>query len=186
MLEEPTFVALEGADGTGKSTLCTILAERLGAREYATPPEKYLESRHNMDANATDSEHYYFYRDGIYDASREITALLQDGGKVVCDRYWLSTYTYHQVMGVDVRVNDFAQVVQPTMTIILSLNDEVQAHRMSSRGLTAGDRRLFDRRQELTMAFYRNALRFNIPFIVIDAQRFSPTQCADIAIASLG
>ena len=41
---------------------------------------------------------YHFYRDGIYDASNEIQSILKEGGKVVSDRYWLSTYTYHQVM----------------------------------------------------------------------------------------
>ena len=36
------------------------------------------------------------------------------------------------------------------------------------------------------MAFYQNALELGIPFIVVDTQRFSPNQCADIIIAALG
>ena len=32
--------------------------------------------------------------------SDEIGVILQSGGKVVSDRYWLTTHTYHQVMGI--------------------------------------------------------------------------------------
>lgn len=96
------FVSLEGADGCGKTTLCTILSERIGATAYATPPKKYLKMRERVDKNASAEEHYRFYRDGIYDASDEIGAMLRGGSKVVSDRYWLTTYVYHYVMGVTV------------------------------------------------------------------------------------
>jgi thymidylate kinase len=80
------FVALEGADGCGKTTLCVVLAERMGATAYATLPKKYLQMRKRVDKNVSAEEYYRFYRDGIYDASDEIDAILQSGGKVVSDR----------------------------------------------------------------------------------------------------
>lgn len=179
------LVALEGADGCGKTTLCAVLAERLGAMAYATPPKKYLQIRERVDKNAPAEEHYRFYRDGIYDAHDEIIALLRNGGKVVSDRYWLTTYTYHQVIGVAVSKDDFASVIQPDLTVILALNHEVQIERMLHRGMSVGDRRVLDKQREISKAFYQNALEFNIPFIVVDTQRFSPNQCADIVIAAL-
>jgi len=81
------FVALEGGDDCGKTTLCAVLAEHMGATAYATPPKKYLQMRERVDKNASAEEHYRFYRDGIYDASDEIGEVLQSGGKVVSDRY---------------------------------------------------------------------------------------------------
>src|SRR3989344_8053595 len=162
------FIVLEGADGTGKTTLCNILAERLGATPYASPPKKYQKIRASVDRNATAEEHYQFYRNGTYDASDEITVLLNNGKKVVCDRYWLSTYTYHQVMGVPVSVEDFQSIVAPTLTVLLVLNHETQIERMLNRGMTVGDIRVLDKQKDVNLAYYRNILEFRIPFIVID------------------
>ena len=180
------FVALEGADGCGKTTLCAVLAERLGATAYATPPKRYLQMRERVDKNASAEEHYRFYRDGIYDASDEISVILQRGGKVVSDRYWLTTYTYHKVMGVSVPKDDFASIVQPDLTVILALNHDVQIERMLHRGMSVGDRRVLDKQREITEAFYQVVLEFSIPFVVVDTQRFSPDKCADIVVAALG
>lgn len=179
------FVALEGIDGSGKTTLCAILAEKLGATPYATPPQKYLALRECVDQNASPEEHYRFYRDGIYDASREIEMILADGGKIVADRYWLTTYTYHQVMGVQISMDDFRSIIMPTLTVILSLKNNVQITRMLHRGMSIGDRKMFDKQQELAMAFYRNVVEFEIPFIIIDSRWFTPEACAEIVIKAL-
>lgn len=180
------FVVLEGADGTGKTTLCGALAEKLGATAYTTPPEKYMGIRTRVDKEAPAEEHYRFYRDGIYDASDEIKVLLQSGSKVVCDRYWLTTYTYHQVMGVPVSRTDFDSVVVPTLTVLLTLNHEVQIGRILRRGMSVGDRRVLDKQREIAVAFYRNVLEFNVPFVLIDTQRFSPEACTEIVLKALG
>lgn len=179
------FIAIEGVDGSGKSTLCAILAEKLGATPYSTPPKKYLAFREQVDKNAPPEEHYRFYRDGIYDASNEINAILASNGKVVSDRYWLSTYTYHQIMGVQVSIDDFHSIVMPTMTVILSLSNDVQIGRILHRGMTAGDRRVLDKQQEIAMAFYQNVLKNDIPFLMIDTQRFTPEACAEIIIKAI-
>ncbi len=180
------FVALESPDGGGKTTLCPILAELLGATVYATPPKKYLKKRGEVDKNASDEEHYRFYRDGIYDASDEIRRILKGGDRIVSDRYWLSTYTYHQVMGVAVSKNDFAHVVQPDLTVILTLDYETRMARMSNRGLSAGDHRLLGKQRELAEAFLRNVAELNIPFVVVDTGCFSPTECASMIAEALG
>lgn len=166
------FIALEGPDGAGKTTLCSLLATRLEATPYATPPKKYREVRTKIDKNSSAEECYKFYRDGIYHASEEIAEILKRNGKIVCDRYWLTTYTYHQIMGVDVSKEDFQYIVIPILTIILSLNHEVQLNRMIQRGLSVGDRKSLDKQKDISAAFFRNALDFNIPFVVIDTQRF--------------
>ena len=73
------FLVLEGADGTGKTTLCGVLAKRLNATPYMTPPKKYMELRTRVDKDAPADEHYRFYRDGVYDASQEIDTHLVGG-----------------------------------------------------------------------------------------------------------
>jgi len=179
------FIAIEGVDGSGKSTLCAILAKKLGATSYSTPPKKYLSFRERVDNNASPEEHYKFYRNGIYDASKEIEAIIANKGKVVSDRYWLSTYTYHQVMGAQVSMNDFSQIILPTITVILTINENIQIDRILARGMTAGDKRMLDQQKELATAFYQNVLKNGIPFLMIDTQRFTPEACAEIIIKAV-
>ena len=179
------FIAVEGSDGTGKTTLCNILTKCLGAISYSTPPKKYLKLRSEVDKDTTINESYKFYRDGIYDASNEIEALLNSGNTVVCDRYWLSTYSSHQVMGVSVSMLDFQSIVFPTLTVILSVNHQVQVERMIKRGMSVNDRRLLNKQRDIATAFYNNALELNMPFILIDTQHFLPEECAEIVIKAL-
>ena len=179
------FLVLEGGDGTGKSTLRDVLAQKIGAVSYSTPPARYLADRHRVDKLSSPEDHYAFYRDGIYDASEEINKFLQEGKSVVCDRYWLTTYTYHRIMGgVQVSADDFNSVVQPDLTIILALSHSVQIERMSQRGMSAGDHRMFEKQREIASAFYKDALELNIPFVVIDT-RISKEGCADIVLAAI-
>jgi thymidylate kinase len=179
------LIALEGQDSTGKSTLCNVLANLISAVPYSTPPKSYLSRRTCVDENATADEHYQFYKDGTIDASNEIRQMIRRGNVVVTDRYWLTTYTYHEIMGAKVSVNDFDGIVIPTLTVILSLNHDVQMERLATRGLTAGDKRMFDEQKKLTAAFYKNALDFRIPFLVIDTLKFSPNDCARIIASAI-
>ena len=142
--------------------------------------------RERVDKNASAEEHYRFYRDGIYDASDEIGAMLQGGGKVVSDRYWLTTYVYHYVMGVSVSKDDFVSITQPDLTVILALNHDAQMERMLHRGMSVGDRRVLDKQREIAKVFYQVVLEVGISFVVVDTQRFSPNRCADIVVAALG
>ena len=179
------FIVLEGADGTGKSTLCSVLSKKLGATPYACPPKKYQELRTSIDRNVSAEEHYRFYLNGNYDASKEIAELLKKGEKVVCDRYWLSTYTYHQIMGVPVSRSDFQSIIFPTLTVLLAVKHEVQIARMFHRGMSVGDIRALEKQREIADMYYRNVLEFNIPFLFLDTQRFSPEACAEIVARTL-
>ena len=153
------FIALEGVDGSGKKYPLCYSCGKIGSNILFYATKKYLAFREQVDKNAPPEEHYRFYRDGIYDASNEIGAILANNGKVVSDRYWLSTYTYHQVMGVQVSTDDFRNIIMPTITVILSVSNDVQIDRILRRGMTAGDRRMLDRQQEIAMAFYQNVLK---------------------------
>ena len=77
------FIALEGVDGSGKSTLCVLYScGKLGAISYSQHTN-YLAFREQVDKNAPPEGQYRFYRDGIYDASNKIGAILANNGKVV-------------------------------------------------------------------------------------------------------
>jgi thymidylate kinase len=73
----------------------------------------------------------------------------------------------------------------PTLTVILSLSYKTQVERMTQRGLTTGDKNMLNRQQELSIAYFRNALEFGIPFIVIDTGVFKPETCSEIVIEAI-
>lgn len=178
------FIVLEGPDGCGKSTLVDVLSEQVNGVVYATPPKSFLEKREKIDRHALPYDSYQFYLAGLHEASDDISRLMAQGLTVVCDRYWLSTYTYHKLLGVECDIQDFSTLLQPDLTVLLNLNHRVQRDRMVERGLSALDVKFFEHQQQIGIEFYQNALEFNVPFVAIDTQRFSPEQCARIVSAA--
>jgi thymidylate kinase len=174
------FVVLEGGDGTGKSTLTTQLANQYAGEAYSTPPEKFRKYRSEMDRVGTPEEHYSFYREAVLVASDEINSLKKDSRMVFCDRYWISTVTYHEVMGLTVNHHDFNSIVKPDITILLVTSPNEQIRRMVTRGMSPGDKRMLDKQQEITTRLFQNLVLTNSPFISLDTGRFSIDECVKI------
>ena len=174
------FIVIEGGDGVGKSTTVDLLSKRLSAESYHTPPKAYMSKRDEIDKNASPVEHYEFYREGVFEASKEIRSLVKNGKNVVCDRYFLSTYTYHRVMGVDAKKEDFDGILRPDLTVILSVDHSIQIDRIIERGMSEGDKRMLEKQIEITAAFYRDVLELELPFLIIDTGLFRPEQVVDI------
>lgn len=174
------FIVLEGGDGTGKSTLTTQLANHFGGEAYATPPQKYRKYREEVDRTSVPKEHYDFYKESILDASVEIASIVDQERHVICDRYWISTITYHEVMGVNVDLDDFKQITKPDLTILLVASPGEQIRRMVTRGMSAGDKRMLDKQQEICTRLFQNLVRSGTPFISIDTGRFSVDECVRI------
>lgn len=174
------FIVLEGGDGTGKSTLTTQLANHLGGDAYATPPKKYRRYREEIDRMSVPKEHYDFYKESIFDASVEIASLLDQGHHVICDRYWISTVTYHEVMGMTIDLSDFNQIIKPDLTILLVTSPGEQIRRIVARGMSAGDKRMLDKQQEISTRLFQNLVLSSTPFISIDTGRFSVDDCVKI------
>lgn len=179
------FIAIEGVDASGKSTLVKFLTEKLLAESYSTPPKKYLQFREKVDKDSSPEDHYRFYKESIYDASDEIKVMLKNNKTVISDRYWLSTYVYHEVMGAKVTKEDFASIQIPDLTVILSIHQDTQIGRLLHRGMSAGDKRVLHQQKELGLSFYKNAFEFNIPFLILNTGFLSTEECVNIIIQVL-
>jgi len=173
----------EGIDGSGKSTTCKILAAELGAILYYAPPEAYLARRDKVDISASDWEHYRFYLEGVQIASRELEGIAACQKVVVIDRYWPTTVAYHRAMGVDAKLSDFGPILMPDLILYFEVRPDVQAERLTHRGMTAGDRRMITRMDRLK-AEYESLLLLR-PHLRIDTSDRSVEQVAADIIRQL-
>lgn len=141
---QPQLIAVEGLDGSGKSTFARALAVALGADFMRTPHDLDGDTRTAMEAHCARSTlaRMLFYSATVAAAAVDIQAALAAGRGVVVDRYWLSTVAYHRVMGSPCLLDEVAGVLPPAhSTIYLHAPLAVRAQRVQARGLaTAADR----------------------------------------------
>lgn len=147
------FIVLEGVDGVGKSTVTRLVSEILDFVAYATPPKEYMERRREIDLNGSPQQKFKFFRDGVIVAATEIRQLLSTGKSVICDRYWMTTYVYHKVIGVQVSEDDFAYLLQPDLTVLLTVSPEYQLQRLIERGMSINDTQMVPRNMELKQQY---------------------------------
>lgn len=158
------FLALEGIDGSGKSTQLQLLLERLrargvecrGTREPSDGPvgamvRQILTGRVTADHRviaglfaADRLDHLVNERDGILEQVRS-------GATVVTDRYYFSSYAYHGVdvdMGWVIDSNRLsAELLRPDATIFL----DVPVRRALERiGQNRSHTELFEKEDRLT------------------------------------
>ena len=147
------FIVLEGIDGVGKSTVTKLVAEKLDFIPYATPPKAYMERRQEVDLNGSPEQKFNFFREGLQVAAREIQKHLTEGHSVICDRYWMTTYVYHRVIGVTVTEEMFSELLQPGLTILLTASPELQFQRLIERGMSINDTQMVPKNLQLRKGY---------------------------------
>ena len=106
------LIALEGIDGTGKSTQCRLLADYLDKQGFpamrlreptdGTWGQKIRSLLNNGRGDASaEEELQYFINDRREDVERNIRPGLVDKKIVVIDRYYYSTAAYQGALGLD-------------------------------------------------------------------------------------
>jgi len=137
------FLAIEGIDGSGKSTQARMLVQWLrkqGRKAVRTREPTQSETgellrgilRKHTDIDPK-AMAFLFLADRIEHASR-IKAALDEGKIVVCDRYILSTLAYQSAQGLDLKwlKGLHEGILQPDLTFILDLDPEVSMQRLRS------------------------------------------------------
>ncbi len=143
-----TLIALEGIDGSGKSTQARRLRDHLesGGRSavlFREPGDTEFGDRlrqiFRQGRDVTPEEEMrLFIEDRRIDVARNIVPALADGKVVIMDRYYFSTMAYQGSLGIDVgeiRAINEAFAPRPDLTLILDLPAERGAERIrASRG----------------------------------------------------
>ncbi len=134
-------IAIEGLDGSGKSTVVRILAERLGGAVVSNPPAHLGEQRARAAV-----ERRAWYRHGNVEAMKLATDHVFDAMPVVMDRSFASTAAY--AAAEQGRVASFEdvprRVARPDCLVFLDVPEPVRRSRLRGRagGATGEERRL--------------------------------------------
>lgn len=163
-MSRPVYIALEGAEGCGKSTQAALLADRLGAlltRETGGTPigARLREILHDnaVDDLAPRAEALITAADRAQHIRQVVQPALDAGRSVVSDRSVYSSLAY-QGFGRQLDVDEVRKLnrwatgdVWPDIAVLLEADDDVVAARMNTRDLdrfeAAGDefhRRVLD------------------------------------------
>ena len=145
------FIAIEGGDGTGKSTQIHLLADALrdrGAREVVTTREpggteagtKLRSVVLDGDGVTHRAEALVFAADRAHHVASLIRPIIERNGIVITDRYIDSSRAY-QAAGRDLGDEEITALsrwategLQPDLTIVLDVNPAVARQRTSKRG----------------------------------------------------
>ena len=148
MTKKNLFIALEGIDGSGKSTQVKLLSENLvkaGHRVYTTvePTNSVIGSIiRDIFTHKTEADHRTIA--GLFVADRldhllgktnGILKKLEEGYTVITDRYYFSSYAYHGAhMSLDwvIGANALsADLLRPDMNIYIDILPEISMARLT-------------------------------------------------------
>ncbi len=132
------FIVVEGLDGTGKSTVTKLIADKIGGIRVATPMEPYQGRRPKyVEATFNPQDSFEFYLEATLHAAWQIAQMCKTQA-VVCDRYIASTFSYHTGLGLDSeyaskRIEE-TDLIFPSISFLLDARNEVLTDRLTRRG----------------------------------------------------
>jgi len=131
------FIVIEGIDGSGKSTLCLKISEKLqkiGIPVFLTYEpstsvygKELRESFIKKERPGIQKELELFTLDRKEHIKNEINPALNKGITVICDRYYFSTMAYQGALGADpqkIRQENESLFPIPDLVIMLVINPD--------------------------------------------------------------
>lgn len=135
------IIAVEGIDGSGKTTVAELVAKKMNRVCIHTPAKVYSDMKgffRNCKQYAV--PRFYFFLSGIWEAYNRAIEICNEQ-PVIFDRYILSTLIYHRVMlqlcGINLNLNLIAMAgfpPKPDLNILLEVDNETAIRRIRSRG----------------------------------------------------
>lgn len=185
-------ISIEGMDGVGKSTTCTLLAEKLGYKFVEKPLhylfdndensyEEYIRIRNQVNANSNRIFTSWFYGLGsIYMYE------LFKNDSIITDRHLVSNYAWSGSNDNDEIYDLLIQKLgAPLLTVILYSTSDVIVKRLLNRNKEDKD----IEKAEKSEVIYQRMIDFcnnkNFPYIVIDTSNLSPKEVVEIILKEL-
>jgi dTMP kinase len=179
------FIAIEGIDGSGKTTISRMLYSYLketGFDTYLTkePTDSFnIARRDEISRDPEDGVNLFFqFTLDRFKHQREIGKQIGEGKTVICDRYILSSYCYQgpvieSALGSREKAIKWMEevsgiiTVRPDVTVYLKLTPETAVRRVSKRSVLSG----FENESFLALVSSYYDYLAQPPVIVIDAER---------------
>ena len=148
MRRKGTLIAIEGLDGSGKTTISKAIVKWLSnigldamytAEPSTSPIGELIRSKIILGEFRKDAriEALLFAADRLWHVLYEIKPLLEKGKIVVTDRYYFSSIAYQGALGIDLEwikiLNRF--VVKPDLAIYIDVTPEEALARKKKEGL---------------------------------------------------
>ena len=120
------FIVIDGADGTYKTTIAKMLANKFGGVYTSEPTEKMPESGNLLEFFVNDRAKH----------QRKIKKWLSEGKHVFCDRYKYSTIVYQHLQGYSIEylIDLNSKFLVPDITFIFDSTIDKVIGAIESRG----------------------------------------------------
>lgn len=130
----PYCIAIEGLDGSGKSTIVRLLADRMGAAIVTNPPVSLLAERGAIGAKSEDDKRAWYLAANAA-AMDEVERHRRLGRPVVMDRSAASTVAFASAwLGKAARPQDWPpDVKRPDLLLLLHVSEDVRVTRLYGR-----------------------------------------------------
>lgn len=142
------FVAIDGLDGVGKTTLTKNIARYYGGIATDTPGVALRPVLNSVLAGLGNHQtaRCLFYAASVLVAGHNARALADTGQFVIMDRYWLSTIAYARARGVSVDLSALESTIPvPDLTVLLTCDEAERRRRLANRLInTAEDLETYD------------------------------------------
>ena len=146
--EKGKFIALEGIDGSGKSTQIQYLSEKLKEQKisYYTTMEptdspigslihQIMTGRIKTDNKVIAALFVADRLDHLLNDVNGIVSKIQEGISVITDRYYFSSYAYHSIdmpMEWVIQANEQCErILKPTATVFIDVDPDTAIERIS-------------------------------------------------------
>lgn len=193
------FIALEGIDGSGKSTQIKLLSDHLksaGHKVYATfePTDSPIGSViRNIFKHIIEADHRTIAAlfaadrlDHLLNKTNGILKKLEEGYTVITDRYYFSSYAYHGThMSMDwvIETNSLsAELLRPDINVFIDIAPDISMDRISkgrsSPELYETNENLINVRNKYFEAFEQ--LKFKENIFITDGNRSPELIAGDI------
>lgn len=129
----PFWIAVEGLDGSGKSTIVAALAKRLGAAIVSNPPRSMAQERNHADA-LPPAERRAWYLKANFVAAAEAAAHRAQGSPVVMDRSVASTLAFAAAEARQPVAAWPVGLQRPDLLVLLRVEESERMRRLGQRG----------------------------------------------------
>lgn len=182
------FVVFEGLDGTGKTTLAELFANRHNLSYYSSVPSDLISVRDQIAATHCPIMTFHFYTLCNIMRSHEYALKLNSSG-VVADRYVFSTLAYHSLL-IQENLSCHFRILQsrqdfllPDVIIQVTASESVIRQRIDKRSKEVpvqwyGDKVSLE--SNLAQSYDRVFALVDIPIVRIDTSDSSPEQAYSI------